>query len=239
MNWYRFGLRMARLRPVLAAGLVELLWHALSVGWALGLLILLYVISSLTLNTAQVQAQAAHQRIDDLVPHIGTIEDTANGAVQKAGDTMTGSLVVNGNHTIGGSLIGAGGTLTTISNLHVSGGGATVDDDLTVHGSHAVDGNISASGIHGSGTGQFDGGVNVNGSTAISSSRAFTGASIHVSAGVLADGTLAGSNFSGSYAGGQARPANTVGTFDAAHFTTACSTINTIMNELADAGLMT
>jgi hypothetical protein len=120
------------------------------------------------------------------------------------------------------------------SNHHVTGA-HTTDGTITGHSAINADGSMAAASIHTSGTGQFDTGVNVNGNTAISSSRAFSGASIHVSGAAQVDGNLSASN----YQAGQPRPANTVGTFDATHFSTACSTINTIMNELADAGVMT
>jgi len=80
-------------------------------------------------------------------------EDRLNGLIPKVfpntGGTVTGSMTVNGNHFVGGSLFGgsgSGSTLTVGSPTHVSGAGMTVDNGLTSHANVAADGNVTAGG---------------------------------------------------------------------------------------------
>jgi hypothetical protein len=217
----------------------ELAGHWLGLGY--GFLVMLAAFTFVALrmsatmatgSNALVKAQAAHQRLDLLVPKVGTIETTANGAqttannaLPKSGGTVTGNLTVNGDHTIAGNLLGSGGTLTTGSNFHVSGGGATVDLGLTVHGNHSVDGNAA---IGGTLSGASGGTVE---STAI-----HAGGTILADGQVNAVGNMSAGNFGGPYQGGQGAvtPVPTTG-FTLAETATA---VNGVINRLDSSGLI-
>jgi hypothetical protein len=79
-----------------------------------------------TANTAK--ARSTEARVNGVVTQLGVTNTnvsnamtTANNALPKSGGTVTGSLTVNGDHHIGGTLFGSGGSLaigdaTTISN---------------------------------------------------------------------------------------------------------------------------
>ena len=226
---------MLQLRILAAGGLMELMAHFLSIGWGFATMVVMFVIvasrTTLTLNAASAKAASAHQRIDVLVPAVGAVKATADGAVQRSGDTVTGSLVVNGNHTIGGSLQGSGGTLSVSGNHHVTGA-HTVDGTITGHSAINADGSMSASSIHTGGTGQFDNGVNIGGSTAISSGRAFSGASIHVSGNVLADSDVGMSSMNGA-----GLPRSTVSNSDGTLASTA-SAVNGVISRLRDVNIL-
>jgi hypothetical protein len=199
-------MRVQRLRPVLAAGLVELFAHVISMGYALGLLLILYVITTAMASNTATKAVSTEQRMNALVPKVGTIEATANNALPKSGGTVTGSVVVDGDHTIGGTLYGSGGTLLMGSNMGIAGS-ATVDSDFTVHGNHNVDGNVGIGGaISGEGGANLTASAQING-TAMTTSGGMTadgGFTSH--AGIHADGNISANNYSGTYNGGQGNP---------------------------------
>jgi hypothetical protein len=165
-------------------------------GYILAMMAVLFSVASLRLNAASVKAAAAHQRIDVLVPHIATIQTTANAAMPKTGGTFTGSVTTQDHH-VNGTLFGAGGTLTVGDGTHFSGVGMTADGTITGHSAINADGSLSGASIHVSSTAEADGGLNVGGSTAVSSSRAFSGASMHVSNAVEADGGFLGPAIAG------------------------------------------
>lgn len=180
-------------------------------------------------------------------------EDRLNGLIPvvfpNTGGTITGSVTVNGNHTIGGNLSGSGGTLAVSGNQSVSGA-FTTTSTITSHGSVNVDNSITAGGngsISGSltvgGNHSVSGQVNAN-TLSISGAATTSGFTSH--GGVTADGnihaggTISGSNFSGSFAGGQggvstvsAAPAS----YNQAAMTAYASAINGIIARISAAGV--
>jgi hypothetical protein len=175
--------------------LTEIMAHFLSLGW--GIMTLLAAFAWVALSGASVAAKArgTEDRVNALVPVIGAASTLAANAFPKTGGTVSGSVTVNGAHTVNGQV--------NASTLSVAGN-ATTAGTHTVHGSMNADGNvtagsaISASGqvsgsnfsggsIHVSGSGQADGNFTAGGQVSGSS---FSGNSIHVSGNAQADGTL-------------------------------------------------
>lgn len=230
MTWYRYGTWMTRLRTPLGMSVVILAGHLLSASWALWLVAFLYGITSLSLNSATVKAQAAHQRIDALVPQVGTALTTATNAMPKSGGTFTGSVTTQDHH-VNGTLFGAGGTLTVGDNTHISGSAMTADGAITGHSTIAADGALSGASIHTGGVGEFDSGMQVGGSSVISSGKAFSGASIHVTTGVY-DGDVSVNSFNG-----HSVPDSAVSNSDGTLGSTA-SAVNGVLARLRDVGII-
>jgi hypothetical protein len=86
------------------AVLTEVLAHFLSLAWGFGMLVVAFIWLAGLMKSASAKTYSAHQRIDVLVPQVAAVRTTANNALPKSGGTVTGSLTVNGNHNIGGSL---------------------------------------------------------------------------------------------------------------------------------------
>jgi hypothetical protein len=84
---------------------------------------------------ASAKAYSAHHRIDQLVPVVA-------GKYDKTGGTVSGSVIVTGDHTIQGSLFGTGGTISAGDAFHVVSNDFTTDGRITGHGNMGVDGNI-------------------------------------------------------------------------------------------------
>lgn len=178
------------------AGAAVLAEHFLSLAWGFGVLLLAFVWLGQLLRTTSVKSQSSEQRLNTLIPQV----------VPKSGGTYTGSLTVNGNHTVGGdqlvsgTLAGAGyGTLST-GPVHMVSSGMTADGTITGHSAINADTTMSASSIHVGGTAQADGGLNINGNTVISSARAISSiVSAHIgSGGILSDGDVSMSSMNGA-----------------------------------------
>jgi hypothetical protein len=128
------------------AGLAEIAAHFLSAGWGMGVLLIAFIWLSGLLRTAAVKGADTEKRVNALVPQVGAIRDTAdsalstaNGKVSKSGDTITGSLTVNGDHHVGGNLYGAGGQLAV-------GDTTTIWGDCGIHGFEVITGTLSQHG---------------------------------------------------------------------------------------------
>jgi hypothetical protein len=161
---------MRYVKTLLTAGLAELAAHWLSIGWGFMVITAAFVFVAVhvTAGMADVRAKAVttEARVNGLIPTVNAAYGTANNALPKSGGTVTGSLTVNGDHLIGGTLYGAGFGSVTTTNLHASSGGITADNDITAHGNMISDNNVTASASL-----SCTNGVNVNGNLAISSSR--------------------------------------------------------------------
>jgi hypothetical protein len=214
---------------LVTAGVAEIAASLLSLSWGFAVLVGAFIVVAVRMSSTVAAATAKssltetrlNAHIVAAAPAINLVANggTIGGTTTIAGDHhITGNQGVTGSQTVTGQINGS--TMSLSSGMtdfgHTSHGNVSVDNNITAGGDTTVGGNLS---------GPSGGTIDTS--------------PIHSNGAGLFDGTIAASNFAGPYQGGQARPANTVGTFDAAHFTTACSTINTIMNELADAGLMT
>lgn len=155
-------------------GVTELLAHFLSLGWAVMFLLAAFAWTAMRGMAVADKARGTESRLNNLIPVIGDAHSLASNALPKAGGTVTGSLAVNGSHTVGGQ--------TNTGTLFVSGG-ATTTGNHTVHGSLLSDNNVSAGGQVSGGSGNFG---------PVSSTGAYSGVSIHVSSGAQADGTITG-----------------------------------------------
>jgi hypothetical protein len=162
----------------------------LSVTWGFMVLVLAFAWLAQQLNSATgVKAADAHARINALVPVVHTANTTANNALPKAGGTVTGSLAVNGNHSVGGQVLINGASsaaaLAAVGDGHVTG---TFQADNSVVSNQVVAAGVSTSAsvggttAHFTGTMQADGGVAISGGT-ISSITAHTSNPIVVSGG--------------------------------------------------------
>lgn len=250
-DWYRFGMRMRMMRVPLIGIMVELGGHLLSSSFLLLLIGLVLGVGSLRLDYAGTQAKAAHQRLDALVPKVGAIETTAGNALPKSGGTITGNLVTNGSHTLGGALIPSGGTLSINGSAHVNSGGMTVDDDMTVHGNHNVDSDLVVGG-DGSVTGTVSAGhvvgaIGNGGTTTVTGNLTATGGStvtgnqtVHGSASV--DGNISANNFGGPYQGGQGAVTSVSGsagtTYSQTFVQSIASAVNGCIARLDSSGLI-
>jgi hypothetical protein len=125
---------------------------------------LLWLLVSMTanLNTANTpKTRALEDRINALVPAVGTVTATANAAqatasaaLPLAGGTVTGSVQVNGNHSVGGALAVSGSSSfsnnVTVGNQvnanNFAASGASSSYGFTSHGNIAADSNITAGG---------------------------------------------------------------------------------------------
>jgi len=86
------------------AGTGGVLAYFLSLGWGFMWMMLAFVWMGVRASDTAAKTYSAHQRIDVIVPQVAAARTTANNALPKSGGTVTGSLTVNGNHNIGGSL---------------------------------------------------------------------------------------------------------------------------------------
>jgi hypothetical protein len=213
--------------------LTELAAHFLSLGWGLMFLLAAFAWTALSGASVAAKARSTEDRVNALVPVVGTAAAQAANAFPKTGGTVSGSVTVTGSHTVNGQV--------NANTLSVSGN-ATTSGNHTVHGSLISDNSVSAGGsvsgsnfsggsIHVSGNAQADGTI---------FSGSFSGGSIHVSGNALADGSFGASNFSGSYHGGQggvSTVSGAPGSYSSSYETSLASAINGIINRLNSAGI--
>jgi hypothetical protein len=133
-----FSLLISRVRLLLLCGFIEEIGHWLGVSWAVTLAAFLVGVTGLRMSSATAQVKAAHQRIDALVPAVGTAQSTANSASSAAstaqstansaqstannclplsGGTLTGALTVNGNIKSHSDLLADGTVYVNSSSL--------------------------------------------------------------------------------------------------------------------------
>lgn len=220
--------------------LTELAAHFLSLGW--GLMVLLAAFAWVALSGASVAAKArsTEDRVNALVPVVGTAAAQAANAYPKTGGTISGNVTVNGSHSVNGQV--------NANTLSVSGN-ATTSGNHTVHGSLVSDNNVSAGGsvsgsnfsggsIHVSGSAQADGNFTAGGQV---NADHYTGSSMHVGGAIVADSSISAGNFSGSYHGGQGGVSSVggaPGTYSSSYETSLASAINGIINRLNSSGLI-
>jgi hypothetical protein len=117
--------------------LSELMAHVLSLSWGFGMLVVGFVWVAGLMRATSVKAYSAHQRLDALVPVVASTQSTANGALQKTGGTVSGSLAVNVNHSVGGALTAntidglGGGAIENSGGMHINGNSMVVDVDTS------------------------------------------------------------------------------------------------------------
>jgi hypothetical protein len=170
------------------------------------------------------------------------------------GGTVNGSMTVTGNHVVNGTVKVS--TTSGSATLEVGGGGHLSGSLQVDSGVNTSTVNVGAStstatvaiagNVHASSTGEFDGGITsgaaVTAGTQVLVGGATGGAAVevtgdgHFSGTFQVDSTLAASNFSGSYTGGQGNPGQLDGT--TATISQICSFANAIVNACHDAGLM-
>jgi hypothetical protein len=184
----------------------------------------IYLIASVNIVANTSKTRVIEQRLNaHVVAAAPAINLVANGG------TIGGNLVVAGDHHINGTLYGVSGTLTVgdgiqaNSNLNVNGG-AAVGSDLNVYGGATVNSNFNAAG-----------GITGAGGGTLENPSAF-----HSSGSIEADGGFTGSNFSGSYAGGQSTPGGypVAGGGPSAPNTGTANILNAIVQACQNAGLM-
>ncbi len=154
---------------LLTAGLAEVMAHFLSLGW--GFLVLLgafvYVAVHVTagVTTATAKIVATEQRLNT---HVTATAPAVNFVAN--GGTVGGTVVVNGDHHIVGTLWGNGGTLP-VGDFVAANNGMTVNNGATVNGNFNAAGGITGAGggtlenfssIHTANNLQADGTVNSN-----------------------------------------------------------------------------
>lgn len=230
------------------AGIAEAAAALLSLGWGFavitGAFIAVALRVSATMATVTAKAYSTETRLNaHIVAAAPAVNFMANGG------TVGGSVLVNGNHNVTGTLGVNGGAVTNsmITNAMTVFGDSHTTGNHFVTGSTTANGNVGGSSLSASG-GMTSNSVATNGianfgdthTSGTSYSGPFSGNSIHVSGNAQADGSLsAGSlsagNFSGSYHGSQGG-VSTVGG-GTAEETALASAINGIIARLNSAGL--
>src|ERR1700685_3399723 len=124
--------------------LTEVTAHFLSLGWGLMTLLAAFAWVALSGATVAAKARSTEDRLNALIPAVGTAYSTATAAntlagnaLPKSGGTVTGSLTVNGNHTVGGPVTASGATVTAgveASSMHATSN-VQIDGDLNIQGS--------------------------------------------------------------------------------------------------------
>jgi hypothetical protein len=115
---------MNRMSIAALAGLAELAAYFLSLSWGFGVLLAAFIWvagmarSAMAVSAAKVAA--TETRVNGLVSAMGTLNSNLGNYLPLSGGTITGSLTVNGDETIGGTLHGSGGSLTCDAALTVS-----------------------------------------------------------------------------------------------------------------------
>jgi len=215
-----------------AIALTELAAHFLSLTWGLMFLLAAFAWTALSGASTAAKARNTEDRVNALIPQVGTAYTLANNAFPKSGGTISGSVTVTGNHTVNGQVntntLGVSGTATTNA---VTTNSVYCYGDTHTSGSHYVSGNMVASGQASGGSGSF-------GSVY---SGPYEGSSIHVSGNAQADGSFSAGNFSGSYYGGQggvSTVSGAPGSYSSSYETSLASAINGIISRLGSSGLI-
>lgn len=171
-------LGLALLAVYMAQRAVRRQAEVLQLAWAL------LGLTALTSTANTPKTRSTEDRLNNLIPVV----------FPNTGGTISGSVNVTGNHSVGGSLTGPGGTgtLTVGSPAHVSGAGMTVDNGITSHAGVVADGNISAGG-----TGSFASDVEVGGNLRSSGGTLNVAAAVAMTGGFTANG---GSTVHGNFA---------------------------------------
>ena len=176
----RIFLRYAATWATLA--LTEMTAHLLSVGWGMAVLLAAFAWVALTGASVAAKARSTEDRVNALVPAVGAVrvmavnaqsaastaqgtansaQSTANNALPSSGGTITGTLNVNGDHHVGGTLYGVSGTLTV-------GDSVQANSNLNVNGGGTVNGNFNAAGgITGAGGGTLENASSIHSSGVI------------------------------------------------------------------------
>ena len=131
MNWRLFGLVMSRVRLLLLCSLIEEVGHWLGVSWAVTLAAFIVGVTSLRTSSVTAQVKSAHQRIDALVPAVGTAQSTANSASSAA---STAQSTANTAQSTANSAQSTANSAQSTANgcLQLSGG--TITGALTING---------------------------------------------------------------------------------------------------------
>jgi hypothetical protein len=128
--------------------LTELAAHFLSLGW--GMMTLLAAFAWVGLSGASVAAKArsTEDRVNGLIPVIGTASTLAANAFPKTGGTVSGNVTVTGTHAVNGNMT-VGGSHTVSGQINgstVSLTGGMTDYGHTSHGNVSVDSNVAVGG---------------------------------------------------------------------------------------------
>ena len=208
--------------------LTELAAHFLSLGWGIMILLAAFAWTALSGATVAAKARSTEDRVNALVPAVGTAYTLASNAFPRTGGTVSGNVTVNGSHTVNGTIAGSqfegtGGAMENSGGIHSSG---VVEADSGVSTSSVnASGGYEGASIHVSGASEADGGFTTGSS--------FEGGSIHVSGNAEADGSFSAGNFSGSYAGGQGAVTPSTGTL-----ASTASAVNGCISRMQSAGLI-
>jgi hypothetical protein len=150
--------------------LTELLAHFLSLGWGIMTLLAAFAWVALSGASTAAKARSTEDRVNALVPAVGTAVTLAGNALPKTGGTVSGSLSVSGTHTVSGTLTASSGIAT--ASMHSTG-------NVQVDGSHTVNGNISG-GTDISASNNLNAGNQLNGGSVVVTNAYVNGNQLHM-----------------------------------------------------------